>query len=66
MQARNFTQAQLAEAADTTQTTISRYLCGKASPKAEELFRISKVLGVSMEWLLSGENSKLSTSYICP
>lgn len=54
---RNFTQADLAARADVSQGTLSRYLNGKASPKAEELLRISKALGVSMEWLLTGEST---------
>ena len=60
MQSCNFTQAQLAERSETTQTTISRYLSGKASPKAEELLRISQALGVSMEWLLTGNGTQKS------
>jgi transcriptional regulator with XRE-family HTH domain len=51
----NVTQAELAAKASLSQGAISRYLNGKASPKAEELLRIAAALGVSMEWLLTGK-----------
>lgn len=55
MQRRKLTQAELASKASTTQATISRYLRGIAMPRAEELHRISLALGVTMEWLLTGQ-----------
>jgi transcriptional regulator with XRE-family HTH domain len=54
MQSCKVTQAELATRSDVSQGAISRYLNGKASPKAEELLRISQALGVSMEFLLTG------------
>jgi transcriptional regulator with XRE-family HTH domain len=46
-------QADLANAAGCSQAAISRYLNGRI-PKAAELYALSKLLGVSMEWLLMG------------
>lgn len=56
------TQADLAAKSDVSQGAISRYLNGKASPKAEELLRISRALGVSMELLLTGQGQQQSQS----
>ncbi len=55
MQSRNITQSDLATKAGVSQGAISRYMNGKASPKAEELHRLSTALGVTMEWLLTGD-----------
>lgn len=54
MQSGKVTQAELAAKAAMSQGAISRYLNGKASPKAEELLRIAQALGVTMEYLLTG------------
>lgn len=54
MQCGKVTQAELATKAAMSQGAISRYLNGKASPKAEELLRIAQALGVTMEYLLTG------------
>jgi len=56
MQDKGLTQVALADLANTTQTSISRYLRGAGMPRAEELHRLSIALGVSMEWLLTGED----------
>lgn len=55
MQIGMITQADLATKAGISQGAISRYLNGKASPKAEELYRLVTALSVSMEWLLTGQ-----------
>ena len=58
MQKRQMTQSSLAEEAHTSQSNISRYMRGDGMPRAEELYRISKCLGVTMEWLLTGESQE--------
>lgn len=58
MQDQKVTQAELAQRARVSQGAISRYLNRKAAPKAEELYRISMALGVTMEWLLTGEGAR--------
>lgn len=55
MQNSNITQADLSAASGVSQGAISRYLNGKAAPKADELLRISQVLKTSMEYLLTGQ-----------
>lgn len=57
MQNREFTQSDLAKNAETSQSNISRYLSGNGMPRAEELQRIARALGVSMEYLLTGDNN---------
>lgn len=52
----------LAEKAKTSQSNISRYLKGGGMPRAEELHRIATALGVTMEWLLTGESSTTGAS----
>jgi transcriptional regulator with XRE-family HTH domain len=60
MQDLQVTQAELAARADVSQGAVSRYLNGKASPKAEELLRIAGALGVTMEWLLTGNQDHVT------
>ena len=43
--------------AQITEASLSRYLAGKTEPRSAELLRMSRVLGVSMEWLISGRDS---------
>lgn len=54
MTEKGITTSQLASLANVGQATLSNYTLGKREPKAAELYRISKALGVSMEWLFSG------------
>lgn len=56
MRERGWKGVDLAEAAEVTPTSVSRYLAGKAEPRAAELLRLAKALGTSMEFLLSGED----------
>lgn len=55
--AKGINQNQLAEAASVSNVTISRYMSGNRTPGTEELFRMARVLDVSMEYLLTGQQS---------
>lgn len=55
MDAKGYTQQQLAELAEVDQGSVSRYLRGKASPKASEIIRLAAALEVSTDWLLTGD-----------
>jgi transcriptional regulator with XRE-family HTH domain len=59
MRQQGLNQAALAVAAGVSQGAISRYLNGKASPKAQELNRIAKVLSVPMEALMGDDDRSL-------
>jgi len=48
------TQHELAEKVGLTDVTVSRYLNGQRQPTAYALYRISKALRVSMEYLMQG------------
>lgn len=48
-------QSELAEATGLTEVTISRYINGYRVPKATELVRISKAVGVSCDYLLGND-----------
>ncbi len=41
--------------------SISRYSTGKHLPSAEEMYRMAKILDVSMDWLM-GEDEKISNA----
>lgn len=47
-------QNQLADAANVSYVTISRYMSGARVPGTEELYRMAQILDVSMEYLLTG------------
>jgi transcriptional regulator with XRE-family HTH domain len=51
-------QSDFAHAAGMTQGAISHYYAGKRVPSAEMVPAIARALGVSMEYLLTGEDSK--------
>lgn len=55
MSRKGMNQKELASMADVPQGAISTYCNGKGKPSSEVLYRLSKALSVSMEWLLSGE-----------
>mgnify|MGYP000156238911 CR=1 FL=1 len=57
MARKGWTQAQLGEASNIGQGTISNYLNGKRHPSAGQFARLAYALGVSMEWLLTGKES---------
>ncbi len=47
---------ELAEAASVNASTISRIIKGRQIPSAETLYRLARYFGVTMEYLLTGEN----------
>lgn len=48
-------QNQLAELANISYVTVSRYMSGARIPGTEELYRMAQALDVSMEFLLTGQ-----------
>lgn len=52
----NITQKDLSDAIGVSKTTINNYVGGRI-PDASILYKLSKTLGVSMEWLISGEEA---------
>jgi transcriptional regulator with XRE-family HTH domain len=50
--------AEIAKATGLNPTTIGYYLKDKSLPRSEEMLKLSRALGVSMEYLLTGEDSK--------
>lgn len=50
------TRAEFARLAGITEASISRYITGKQEPRAAELHRMARALGLSMERLLMGED----------
>lgn len=59
MSRKGLNQKELAMMADIPQGAISNYCNGKGMPSSEVLFRLSRALSVSMEWLVSGEAANL-------
>lgn len=47
-------QNQLADSANISYVTVSRYMSGARTPGTEELYRMAQILDVSMEYLLTG------------
>lgn len=57
LEVRGISQRELAERIDITEVSISRYVAGQRAPSSLTLCKISKVLGCTMEDLLSGCNT---------
>ena len=51
---KGISQRTLAELAETTEATISRYISGQRAPKAITAVKIATALGVNAEYLLYG------------
>lgn len=56
-QEKNLDQVTLARVTGITGAAINNYWNKGRVPKSEELHRIAKAIGTSMEWLLTGEDS---------
>jgi len=52
VEAKGVTQAWLAEKADTTEATISRYMAGVHKPNLDIVARIAQALNVSVDYIL--------------
>ena len=55
MKRRDLTQKDLATLTDLSQGAVSKYLRGVSLPKSLELYKMSKILGVPMEWLMGDD-----------
>lgn len=55
MDERGMKAIQLSEATGISRSRISCYLNGKYVPKTEALMKIAKALGVSVAWLIGGD-----------
>jgi len=51
-------QVPLAEAIGASQPSVSAWLSGKSLPHADQLLAISRSLGVTVDWLLTGQGTK--------
>lgn len=56
---RGVTQAWLAEQADTTEATVSRYITGVHSPRIELIAKMARALNVSVDYLLGLSESSI-------
>ena len=56
---RGVTQAWLAEKAETTEATVSRYLTGIHSPRIELIAKMATALNVSVDYLLGLSESSI-------
>ena len=52
------TQYRLAKLLGITQSTLSRWVNGQREPKALNLYRTSKILGVTMDELMEGTDDE--------
>lgn len=51
------TQSEIAKKIGVSQAAVNFYKTGKNMPGGEELFKISKLFGVSIDWLITGVES---------
>ena len=58
----NMKPIELAERADVPKSMISYYLSGKSVPKADRIYKMAQVLGVSESWLLGYDVPKVRTA----
>ena len=53
----NLTQGKFADSLGVPLTTISKYERGEVKPTSEFLIKLSKIYGVNLNWLLTGEGT---------
>jgi transcriptional regulator with XRE-family HTH domain len=58
MAAKGVNQSEIVKACGFQTGTVSRYFSGDSVPKAMELYKLAKYFGVSMEWLLVGDEER--------
>ncbi|MBR6389375.1 MAG: helix-turn-helix transcriptional regulator [Opitutales bacterium] len=56
------TETQVANTLGLSQSAVNYYKNGRSEPKGWELYRIAKLFGVTIEWLLTGEEQKQNDS----
>lgn len=61
MQIKGWTQKDLSKESGITEASVSRYLKGERNPRIDVIVNFSKALGVSVEYLLNGEESKTNS-----
>lgn len=61
-EARGWTQEQLAIEMNTTQQTIQRWESGQTDPKASAIKEISRILGITVSFIMNTENDGNSES----
>ena len=59
--AKNLTQLQLAEHLYVTDRAVSKWECGRSLPDSSIMLELCKILGVSVNELLTGEELKMET-----
>lgn len=57
----NMKPIELAERADVPKSMVSYYLAGKSVPKADRVYKMAQVLGVSEAWLLGYDVPRVRT-----
>lgn len=57
----NMKPIELSEKTDIPKSMVSYYLSGRSLPKADRIYKISKVLGVSEAWLMGYDVPKSRT-----
>lgn len=57
-----YTQEALARAADMTAQSVYRYERGRMEPGVARLERIAALLGVSIDWLVNGDQPREAAS----
>ena len=64
LERKGMTQRQLADALDTTEVSISRYVMGNRTPKATTLKRIADICGVPVDFFFGDGKSKWTKAVI--
>ncbi len=57
----NIKQKELARVLNISEQTICKYKRGNRLPDSEELYKLAKFFGVTIDWLLGGEESGSET-----
>src|SRR5215813_1541999 len=55
---KDYKQVEIARAIGVSKAMVSGYMTGKKMPGSEKLFKIARLTGISLEWLISGQGPK--------
>jgi transcriptional regulator with XRE-family HTH domain len=60
---KNFKQNKIAEMLDIHNSTLAKYESGDREPDTKTLIRLADLYEVSLEWLIAGKSSRLTSPY---
>ena len=63
---KDYKQVEVARAIGVSKAMVSGYMTGKKMPGSEKLYKIARLTGINLEWLISGHGPKYRSEAEAP